>query len=457
MNKAKLLIVDDDFHCRTIIATALSRFPFEITHAENGEEAIHFMETQAFDLVMSDMMMPKVDGMGVLDFFRQKNFPDSHFILMTAFGTIEKAVEAMKKGAYDFLVKPVNLKQLEVIVQKALDNSLLKKQNRTMREELREKGSPSIIGHSNRIKEILILADKVAQNDSTVLITGPSGTGKELIARRIHYGSPRLGSPFITVNCAAIPTTLMESQLFGHMRGSFTGAEADHLGLFQQAEGGTLFLDEVGDLDLNMQVKLFRAIQEREVRPIGGNKVYRVNIRLITATNKHLLEEVKNGTFREDLYYRLNVVNIELPPLCKRVEDIPDLVHHFVRKYNPILNKDITSVSENFLRTLCNYDFPGNIRELENMVQKAMILSEGSELDGNILTKKGGSFSNGEDGGDMNGGGLHELVEQLEKETITKALRMFNANHSRVAKYLKIPRSTLYKKLNDYHIDVKKL
>lgn len=457
MANPKILVADDDLHCREIVCTALSKRPVNVTQVENGAEAVAAIENESFDLVLCDLMMPKVDGMGVLDIFKKKSDGHGNFVMITAHGTIEKAVEAIREGAYDFLVKPVNLKQLNITVQKALESASLRQQNQRMREELRQQGLAPIIGTSPRLQEVLRLADKVAENDSTVLITGPSGTGKELIARRVHYSSGRVGNPFIVVNCAAIASNLLESQFFGYVKGAFTGAEQDHPGLFQTADGGTLFLDEVGELDLNLQVKLFRALQEGEVRRVGSSQVEHVDIRFIAATNRILLEEVKNGNFREDLYYRLNVVSIELPPLRERVEDIPPLINHFIQKYNPILHKNIQTFSEDFLRSLMNYEFPGNIRELENIVQKAMILCEDPVLHGDVLVQKGGSFSTETGTEAMASAGLHDMVQAVEKEAITRALRMFNANHSKVAKYLKIPRSTLYKKLHDYNIDVKKL
>jgi two-component system response regulator AtoC len=395
--------------------------------------------------------------MGVLEAFKKNPSNLGNFVLITAHGTIEKAVEAIKEGAYDFLVKPVSLKHLGVTVNKALENSMLRFQNQQMREELQKKGMPDIIGKSRQITDIVELANKVAQNSSTVLITGSSGTGKELIARLLHYKSPRVGKPFVVVNCAAIPGNLLESQFFGYVRGAFTGAETDRQGLFHQANGGSLFLDEVGELDLNLQVKLFRALQEGEVRKVGSTETEKVDIRFITATNRNLLEEVKKGNFREDLYYRLNVVNIALPSLRDRVEDIPALVEYFIQKYNHILNKNIQSFGEDFIRTLSNYDFPGNIRELENIVQKAMILTDSPELTADLLIQKGGSFAHEENVSSLASTGLHDMVEAVEKDAIIRALKMFKANHSKVAKYLKIPRSTLYKKLHDYQIDSKKI
>ena len=457
MSHEKILIADDDYHCRDLIKLALSKDGFELDLAENGSEAIDLIKKSSYDLVLCDLMMPKVDGMGVLEAYKNRN-GEGNFVLITAHGTIEKAVEAIKEGAYDFLVKPVNLKQLGITVHQALENSNLRKQNRKLRQEIQEKGLPTIIGKGQRLKEILVMTDRVAENDSTVLITGPSGTGKELIAKRIHYKSQRVGNSFVVVNCAAIPGNLLESQFFGYVKGAFTGAEGDREGLFHQAHLGTLFLDEVGELDLNLQVKLFRALQEGEIRRVGGTRIEKVDIRFIAATNRNLTVEVKNGNFREDLFYRLNVVSLELPALKERVEDIPELVEYFIKKYNPILGKNIKSFSEDFIRSLSNYPFPGNIRELENIIQKAMILTDSEVLTVDLLTQKGGSFSPEDQTGlSAASSSLHDMVEALEKETITKALRMFNANHSKVAKFLKIPRSTLYKKLHDYNIDVKKL
>lgn len=449
MPEPKILIADDDFHCRNIISMTLSRRSYRMVQVENGREAIEALQREPFDLVLCDLMMPKVDGMEVLRSFKEMG-SEGNFVLITAFGTVEKAVEAMKTGAYDFLVKPINIKQLEATVDKALDNRNLRAENASLKRQVQEKSLPPMIGRSPRFRAVIDLASRAAASPSTVLITGPSGTGKELVAKLIHYQSDRLGKPFVVVNCGAIPGALMESQLFGHVKGAFTGASEDRPGLFQQADSGSLFLDEVGEIDLSLQVKLLRAIQEGEVRRVGSNLNEHVDVRLIAATNRNLEVEVKAGRFREDLFYRLNVVHLDLPPLKDRPEDIPLLVEAFVAKYRSSFGKNIQSVSEDFLRSLSHYDFPGNIRELENIVQKAIILCEGTELTSEVLLKKGGSFA-GEGTAPMAAAqSLHELVAAVEREAIRKALQLFNGNHSKVAKYLKIPRSTLYKKLHDY-------
>ncbi|MBW2356620.1 MAG: sigma-54-dependent Fis family transcriptional regulator, partial [Deltaproteobacteria bacterium] len=371
-----VLIVDDEKNYPLILSAVLEDEGFETLVANSGQEALKILESADIDLVLTDMKMPQMDGIELLEKIKELD-PDLPVIMMTAYGTVDKAVEAMQKGAYNYILKPFDNAQLVLYVRKATAGYRVVKENRRLRTTvLRRYSFGNIIGKSKAMQEVFETVAKVAPSNATVLIEGESGTGKELIARSIHFNSDRRDSPYVAVNCSALAENLLESELFGHDKGAFTGAHAMKKGRFELADGGTLFMDEIGDLPLPLQVKLLRVLQEKSFERVGGTKPITVNIRVIAATNRRLREEVARGRFREDLFYRLNVVHIDLPPLRQRKEDIRLLVSHFIKKYTPERKNaaPITGISPEVRRLLDAHQWPGNIRELENIVERAMIL-----------------------------------------------------------------------------------
>ncbi|BEH10521.1 MULTISPECIES: sigma-54-dependent transcriptional regulator [Geobacter] len=368
-----VLVVDDELSMREFLAILLDREGYTVDQAASAEEALVCLERKTYDLVISDVKMPGLDGITLLGHIKEMT-PDTAVLLMTAFSTAEQAVEAMKLGAYDYIAKPFKVEEVKILARNALEKRDLKRENLRLRQEVQERYSFSgLIGKSKKMREVYSLIEKVAPSTANVLILGESGTGKELVARAIHYNSQRKGKPFVAVNCGAIPETLMESEFFGHKKGAFTGAVGDRAGLFEQAEGGTLFLDEIGEVPLQLQAKLLRAIQEKEFRRVGGTLDQKADVRLVAASNRDLEEQVKEGSFREDLFYRLNVVQVKMPPLRERGDDIPILVEHFYKKYvqPPYSDRIIT---QGALKLLMSYGFPGNVRELENLVERCSVL-----------------------------------------------------------------------------------
>ena len=370
----RILVVDDEMivceSCRRI----LEEEGYEVEAALSGKEAFEKMKANSFDIVITDLKMPGIDGMEVLRTFR-KEYPDSIIIMITGFSTVETAVEAMKLGAFDYIPKPFTPDEVSIVVKKAIEKKSLMAENIYLRQELQEKyGFHNMVGKSKKMQEIYRIIAKVATTDSTVLIYGQSGTGKELISRAIHFNSPRREKQFVTVDCAVLSENLLESELFGHIRGSFTGAVATKPGLFEVADGGTVFLDEVGNISLSIQAKLLRVLQEREFTPVGGTKAKKVDIRLIAATNKELEKMIKEETFREDLYYRLNIVPIYLPALRERQEDIPVLAVHFLKKYAEEMGKKIKGFTPEAMEKLMRYPWPGNVRELENVIERTVVM-----------------------------------------------------------------------------------
>jgi len=370
----KILVVDDEMIVCESCKRILEEEGYEIETALSGKEAFEKMKVSPFDIVITDLKMPGIDGMEVLRTFR-KEYPDSIIIMITGFSTVETAVEAMKLGAFDYIPKPFTPDEVTIVVKKAIEKKSLMLENIYLRQELQEKyGFHNIVGKSKKIQEIYRIIAKVATTDSTVLIYGQSGTGKELIARAIHFNSPRREKQFVPVDCAVLSENLLESELFGHVRGSFTGAVTTKPGLFEVADGGTVFLDEVGNISLSIQAKLLRVLQEREFTPVGGTKAKKVDIRLIAATNKDLEKMIKEETFREDLYYRLNIVPIYLPTLKERQEDIPLLAVHFLKKYAEEMGKTIKGFTPEAMEKLIRYPWPGNVRELENVTERTVVM-----------------------------------------------------------------------------------
>lgn len=367
-----ILVVDDELSMREFLSILLEREGYTPHAAANGIGALELLEQQDFDLVISDINMPGLDGISLLEKIKSIS-PDTAVLLITAFSTTEQAVEAMKFGAYDYIAKPFKVEEIKLLVKNALEKQMLVRENTRLKNQVQSKQSCNgLIGKSRKMLDIFALIEKLATSSSTVLVCGESGTGKELVAKAIHCNSDRRTKPFVAINCGAIPETLMESEFFGHAKGAFTGAVAERAGLFEQANGGTLFLDEIGEVPLQLQAKLLRVLQEREIRRVGGGETRRVDVRIITATNRDLEQQVAEGNFREDLYYRLNVVQVNLPSLRERTEDIPLLLDHFYNKHTGKSPHDI--ITPDALNFLLNYHFPGNVRELENIVERGVAL-----------------------------------------------------------------------------------
>jgi len=445
--KKTILLAEDDAKILEGLKKFLTRKDYEVFTAQDGARALKIAQREDIHLIIADLLMPKLDGIQLL---KKIKGAKSHIqvILMTAHGTIERAVEATKEGAYDFLTKPLDLKKMELIIEKALEKASLLEENIELQNKLKDKfGFKNIIGRSSTMKRVFEIIKQVSPRRSNILIYGESGTGKELVANAIHYSSPRASMPFIKVNCSALGEGVLESELFGHEKGSFTGALSRRLGRFELANGGTLFLDEVGTISPNLQTKLLRAIQEREFERVGGEKTIKVDVRLITATNINLKEAVQDGRFREDFYYRLNVVTVALPPLRERKEDIPFLVDHFIKKYNRENHLRIKGVSSKALKYLLKYPWPGNIRELENCIESAMAFASGDLIspeqlpdyiktsflqDDHVLFKIGTS------------------LKEVEKGVIVKTLQAMGNNRTRAAKSLGIGVRTIHRKLDEY-------
>ncbi len=372
---AQILVVDDELSMREFLSILLQREGYETSLAENAETALTMLAAGSFDLVVSDVNMPGLDGIALLERIRQVSL-ETEVLLVTAYSTAAQAVEAMKLGAYDYIGKPFKVEEIKVLVRNALAKRALQQENTRLKKEVADRFSfGGLVGKSRVMRDVCTLIEKVAASTANVLIFGESGTGKELVARAIHFNGPRRGRPFVAVNCGAIPETLMESELFGHRKGAFTGAIADHAGLFEQADAGTLFLDEIGELPIQLQAKLLRVIQDRDVRRIGGTEARKVDVRIVAATNRDLEEDVRQGLFREDLFYRLNVVQVAIPSLRARPEDIPLLVEHFSRKHTQ-MSPGEECITPEALKLLMAYPFPGNVRELENLVERAVALGD---------------------------------------------------------------------------------
>ncbi|NOZ25784.1 MAG: sigma-54-dependent Fis family transcriptional regulator [Nitrospirae bacterium] len=378
-DKARVLIVDDEEIVRESCRRLLQPRGYRVAEAVDAGSALRLMETMSFDLVLSDLKLPDTNGIDLLKEIKESH-PETEVILVTGYGTVSTAVEAMKLGAYDYIEKPFRPDELVSLAGKAVEKKRLREENLRLRKELSVKYIKNIVGTSKAIERVFRLIASVAPTASTVLITGESGTGKELVARAVHYNSPRRDRPFVVVDCGTLAGDLIESELFGYKKGAFTGAVTDKKGLIEEADGGTLFLDEIGNLPLALQSKLLRVLQEKEYRPVGDKKAARVDTRFITATNKDLTAMVKEGTFREDLFYRLAIFPIHVPPLRDRMEDIPLLAYHFLRKYSAELGREVTSISAEAMRVLTSHGWPGNVRELENTIQRAILLAEGSTV-----------------------------------------------------------------------------
>ncbi len=446
------MIVDDETDALDLMEELFIKNGYETITARNGMEALSLLNDQEPDILISDMVMPEMDGIKLLEHVGKK-YPDIAVIMITAHGTIQTAVETMKKGAKDYILKPLRLDEILAKVETISQLKSLMKENQYLREKLSQKYNfNNIIGKNRKMLELFDLIKDIAKTNSTILITGDSGTGKELIANAIHFNSERIKKPFVKVNCGVLAENLLESELFGHVKGSFTGAIRDKLGRFEIANGGTIFLDEVGDISPNMQLKLLRVLQEGEFERVGGTETIKVDVRIIAATNRDLSEMMMKGEFRQDLYYRLNVIPIEVPPLRERRDDIPLLISHFLEKFTKQFNKKIDVIEDEAMKCLQNYSWQGNIRELENLVERAVVLNKTNRL----TVKDFPSYVVEQDigidiSGDTNGE-LTDLVDSYEKQIILRALRDNNNNKLRTAEKLGIHRSTFMSKLKKYDI-----
>ncbi len=449
-----ILLIDDE----EVLVKALDRYlktqGYEVSAHTDWEKGYRRCVERKFDLLLIDLMLPNISGIEVLRKCREAQ-PELVSIVMTGFGTIPSAIEAIRSGAYHYVTKPFDLEDLGVLVAKALDQVRLREENRFLKKQLQVRyGFENIIGESPAMSSVFRLVEKIADTDSTALITGESGTGKELIARAIHYRSRRSEKPFIAVNCAAIPEGLLESELFGHSKGSFTGAVTNHVGKFEQADHGTIFLDEIGDMSLKLQVKVLRTLQERVVQPVGSNKNREVDIRVVAATNQDLDLAVHENRFRQDLFYRLNVIPIHLPPLRERREDIPILIQHFLRKYGS--ESANTSLAPDAIERLTGYPWPGNVRELENMMQRLLILKAGRVIGASDLplveprAAAADAAPAEEDAFPKEGLDLKKEMERFEENLIQKALRRSDGNKNRAAQLLKLNRTTLIEKIKKF-------
>ncbi len=451
--KSKVLIVDDEIDSLELMQELFENKGYISDTATNGVEAINKIKLQEPDIVLTDIRMPEMDGMQLLNFLI-KEHPNIPVIMITAHGTVEAAVEAMRLGAKDYILKPIRLDEILAKVERITQLNSLIKENEYLLNRLQQTYDfTNMIGKTDKIQELFKLVKDVAATNTTVLIRGESGTGKELIANAIHYNSPRVKRPFVKVNCGVLAESLLESELFGHVRGAFTGAIKDKIGRFELANGGTLFLDEIGDISLNMQLKLLRVLQEGEFERVGGTETLKVDVRIIAATNKDLEKAMEEGKFRQDLYYRLNVIPIEVPPLRERKEDIKYLVYFFMEKFNKIYGKNITEIDPKAMTLMENYQYPGNIRELENLIERIIVLDK----KGTIKTSDLPAYIRAAETEEINEDfdlekGLNYLVENYERKLIVDALERNGFNKFQTAKQLQMNRSTFLSKLKKYGI-----
>ncbi|MBN1478653.1 sigma-54-dependent Fis family transcriptional regulator [candidate division KSB1 bacterium] len=445
-----ILVVDDEISQRETLTGFLKKKGYVVKSAESGQYALTIIKNETIDLVLTDMRMPVMDGAELLRATKALN-PDIDVIVMTAFGSIEAATAAMKNGATDFITKPIDLEQLDLTIQKTLQKKQLVSENKRLRELLNERHRfGGIISTSSAMEHAMSIAARVASSTATALILGESGTGKELIAKAIHFASPRSDKPFVPVNMAALSDNLVESELFGHEKGAFTGAQQRRLGRFEQASSGTIFIDEVGDTPLSTQVKLLRVLQEHQIERIGSSTPIKVDVRIIAATNRPLEEMVENGEFREDLYYRLNVVKISIPPLRERKIDIPLLADSFIRKYADMHQKAVSAISREAMDKLMKYDYPGNVRELENIIEQSVVLSRDEMIhiiDLPITLQNGTEQHN-----DTSSGSFQARVEAFEKQLIKDALQQSNGVQTKAAKQLGMSERHLRYKLQKYNL-----
>ena len=458
MIKDKILVADDEQSMREFLDIMLKKEGYKVSLASNGEEVVKLVDNDLFDLVLLDIRMPKLDGISALKKIKA-NAPETIVIMITAYASADTAIKAMKEGAYDYITKPFKVEEIKLIIKNALEKKNLQKENILLKQVVRDRYHfGNIIGQSPKMMALYDFLEKVSPTKTNILIAGESGTGKELVAKAIHFNSPRKEKPFVTLNCGAIPESLIESELFGHMKGAFTDAIATKKGLFEVADEGTIFLDEISELPLLMQVKLLRVLQDKEFKRVGGTEDILVDVRIISATNKDLEEGVKEKRFREDLFYRLNVIQIKLPPLRDRKEDIQILANHFLKKYSEELSKNILKITPEALQILLNYDYPGNVRELQNIIERAVALESSQELtaynlssylSGQPLLKKGPiDIEIPSEGID-----LEKMVEDLERTLLLKALDKTKGIKKKAAELLHINFRSMRYRLEKYGLN----
>ena len=451
----RVLVVDDEENPRLVVRTFLKRDGYEVEVAASGEEALALVESFGPDVILTDVKMPKMGGLDLLATLKAKGI-DSTVIVMSAYGNVDLAIEAMKAGAYDYIQKPFKAEEVLLTLRKAEERESLRRENRALRQEIRKESLfEDILAKSPQMQAIFKTITKIAEYKTTALITGESGVGKELIARALHSKSSRRGGPFVAVNCGAIPEPLLESELFGYRRGAFTDAVADRAGLFEQANGGTLLLDEVGELPLSLQVKLLRVLQEETIRRLGDNKDLKIDVRILAATHRDLAAETKAGRFREDLYYRINVLPIHVPPLRERREDIPILLDHFLARNNARFNTQIRGFDAEARRLLLEYAWPGNVREMENTIERAMVLTERDSLCAEDLPERVRESRDPVQmhlkSGEMS---IKKTARIIEEILIRRALTKTKGNRTRAAEVLEISHRALLYKIKDYHIEL---
>lgn len=449
-NSVKILIVDDERVALKNLEHVMKKEGYDVTATESGQNALRLLEDQRFDVVLTDLRMEKVDGMQILK-KSQDLYPDAEIIMITGYATLESAVEAMKKGAFHYVAKPFKLDVVRNVVKEAVEKVMLKRENRQLRDQIENyQGKVKIITQDNNMQRILETAKQIAPTDCNVLLSGESGTGKEMVARYIHFSSERDGGPFFAINCGAFTEELLSNELFGHEKGAFTGAISAKRGLIEMASKGTLFLDEITEMPPSMQVKLLRVIQEKEVLRVGGTEPLKVDVRFIAATNRDISDVIKSGRFRQDLYFRLNVVSLHIPPLSERKDDIPLLSYYFLKKYSALMKKEVVEISQEAIGLLMNYDFPGNVRELENIIERGVALTNGTtveiahlpedlrELSIRTFRKKEGKIPS---------------LEEQEIAYINWVLREVGSNKTLAAQILGIDRVSLWRKLKKYGLE----
>ena len=458
MLEDRILVADDEQSMREFLDIMLKKEGYKVSLASNGEEVLKLIDKDLFDLILLDIRMPRLDGIGVLKKIKTAS-PETIVIMITAYASADTAIKAMKEGAYDYITKPFKVDEIKLIIKNALEKKNLQKENLLLKQVVRDRYRfGSIIGQSSKMLALYDLLEKIAPTKTNILITGESGTGKELAAKAVHYNSSRKDKPFVTLNCGAIPESLIESELFGHMKGAFTDAITTKKGLFEMADEGTIFLDEISELPLLMQVKLLRVLQDKEFKRVGGTDDIRVDVRIISATNKDLEETVKEKRFREDLFYRLNVIQVKMPPLRDRKEDIPILTAHFLKKFSEELNKNILKVSPEALTMLLNYEYPGNVRELQNIIERAVALGNGNELTPQHLSSYLDEQIQGKRSAiDLDippdGIDLEKVIEEIERALLLKALGRTKGIKKKAAELLRINFRSMRYRLEKYGLD----
>jgi two-component system response regulator AtoC len=458
VEKTSVLVIDDEENMRHMLSKMLAMDGFRVQTAADGQMGMDILAGSDFDFILCDIKMPKMDGMGFLRTLGEKSH-HATVIMMSAYGTIDLAVKAMQLGAYDFISKPFKSDEVRLAIKKAQERDHLKRENLRLKTQLQriedQQRFGNLVAKSRAMQSVFAMASKASQYSTTVLITGESGTGKELVARGIHYEGPRRGCAMVPVNCGSIPENLLESELFGYVKGAFTGADTSKKGLFEEAHGGTLFLDEIGELPLQLQVKLLRVLQENEIRPVGAPNTRKIDVRVIAATSRNLEEMVGENSFREDLYYRLNVLPIEMPPLRERSEDIPLLCQHFIAKLNASLDRNVKSIAPEAMAELLRYHWPGNVRELENAIERAMVLSDSDTLHSNSFSLSSvRKVQTTPMEQIFEGYSLKHAQKVLEKEMIMRALTSTEGNRTQAAKLLQISHPSLLSKIKAYQIDL---